>query len=459
MASQQTLFHGKAQAYADARPGYPDAAIAYIGSLIPDGSVVADIGAGTGKFTVPIARYGFDHHYDVHAVEPDADMRGVLLDATRPYANVTVAAGTAEHTTLPDHSVDAIVCAQALHWFNHDAFLAECRRISRGDRFLLVSIYNSTSFDSAMMRGADRGVPGATSDGGAAGSIDATRAAGDSAPQSSEAIAISPGAADARVAQSSAALAAVSPEDAADIGVSARHFRETAAEFFDHPTIRRFPNPIRYTRDTWRTYMDSHSHSPLPDDPAYPAHRAWVDAIFDKRAVDGIMIDDNVTMIASELLPAMPERGRGDDAAVTIRSYSAMPSVAREIRERVFVRERKWRPEFDGWDELGHATHLLAFDGGQAVGTCRFYTDPDHADSQPGRYVIARLAVLPDERGRRIGSALLSEAERRIALAGGTLAAVHAEDDRYAFYERRGYQLTDDIYEGGRHGWLIKRLL
>ncbi|NEG71438.1 class I SAM-dependent methyltransferase [Bifidobacterium ramosum] len=304
----QTKFHGKAQAYDQARPGYPDAAMRYIASLISacdhaaadvtvdaadstatgtadnmaagitsgtmtDAVVVADIGAGTGKFTVPLARLGFG----VVAVEPDADMRGVLRDATRPYPNVTVTDGTAERTTLPDRSVDAITCAQALHWFDHDAFLAECARISRGESFLLISVYNSTSFDSAMMRGVDRGVPEPISEDGNV--TDAVNAANVS--RTADAVAVSTG-------------------DAADIGVSARHFRETAAEFFTHPTIRRFPNPIRYTRESWRTYMDSHSHSPLPTDPEYPAHRAWVDAIFDARAVDGILTDDNVTMVASE---------------------------------------------------------------------------------------------------------------------------------------------------------------
>ncbi|MBW3089034.1 class I SAM-dependent methyltransferase [Bifidobacterium sp. 82T24] len=272
--SEQTLFHGKAQAYADARPDYPDATIGYVGSMIADGAVVADVGAGTGKFTVPIARYGARHGggsgagssgsgrgYEVRAVEPDADMRAALTEATRPYANVTVVDGSAEHTNLSDASVDAVVCAQALHWFDHDAFLAECRRISRGRRLLLVSIYNVTSFDSAMTIG-----------GGESGGV-AIPADG------------------------------LSPEQMHEVvGVSGRHFRETTAEFFHHPTIKRFPNPIHYTRDAWRAYMDSHSHSPLPTDPIYPAFRAQVDAIFDERSVDGILTDDNVTMVASELL-------------------------------------------------------------------------------------------------------------------------------------------------------------
>ena len=35
------------------------------------------------------------------------------------------------------------------------------------------------------------------------------------------------------------------------------------------------------------------------------------------------------------------------------------------------------------------------------------------------------------------------------------MAAVHSENDHYKFYEQRGYRLTDEVYEGGRHGWLV----
>ena len=139
-----------------------------------------------------------------------------------------------------------------------------------------------------------------------------------------------------------------------------------------------------------------------------------------------------------------------------IEAYDHLPETARAIREQVFIRERDWRPEFDEWDAV--AVHLLAFDGNRTVATCRFYADPDHSD-QPGRYVIARLAVLPDAQGRGIGSQLLADAERRIAHSGGTIAAVHSENAHYKFYERRGYQLTDELYDDGRHGWLIKALI
>lgn len=142
--------------------------------------------------------------------------------------------------------------------------------------------------------------------------------------------------------------------------------------------------------------------------------------------------------------------------AIRIEAYDRLPDAARAIREQVFIRERDWRPEFDEWDAA--SVHLLAFDSvdssdrpgpfaqspspiqsgqpdqNRPVATCRFYADPDHPD-QPGRYIIARLAVLPEAQGRHIGSRLLADAERRIAQAGGTMAAVHSENDHYKFYE------------------------
>ncbi|MBT1175382.1 class I SAM-dependent methyltransferase [Bifidobacterium sp. LC6] len=248
---EQTKFHGKARVYAEGRPGYPTTAIRYIDELIRhglgeaarDNATIADIGAGTGKFTSAIAGLGLP----VHAVEPDADMRTELVQRMREFSNVTVHDGTADYTGLPAHSVDVITVAQAMHWFNPDRFAAECRRIACNGRYLLVSLYNVTSFDSAMRT--DR-----------------------------------------------------HDEDGDIITGSIRHFDDTTAMFFHNPALHAFPNPIRYTRRSWQAYMDSHSHSPLPTDPDYASYRSWVNTLFDQRAVDGIMTDDTVCMVASELV-------------------------------------------------------------------------------------------------------------------------------------------------------------
>lgn len=140
------IFTGKAQAYASARPGYPDAAIEYISSIISKDAVIADIGAGTGKFTELLAKRG----YELFAVEPNTDMREQLISTLKNYPGAEIVKGTAESTTLSDHSVDVITCAQALHWFDPDAFREECRRIGKPG-VLAIVIYNNMPGDRSFV--------------------------------------------------------------------------------------------------------------------------------------------------------------------------------------------------------------------------------------------------------------------------------------------------------------------
>jgi len=85
---------------------------------------VVDLGAGTGKF-LPLLRATGSR---VIAVEPVDAMRAALV-AGNP--EVEVLGGVAEDIPLEDESVDAVICAQAFHWFATTAALAEIRRILR----------------------------------------------------------------------------------------------------------------------------------------------------------------------------------------------------------------------------------------------------------------------------------------------------------------------------------------
>ena len=117
-------FTGKADAYEQSRPDYPAEALACIArecKLVP-GAAVADIGAGTGKFTRALLTEG----YDVVAVEPNADM---LTTLRANFTQLRILEAPAEATTLPDHSVDAITVAQAFHWFDHNKCKIEFARV------------------------------------------------------------------------------------------------------------------------------------------------------------------------------------------------------------------------------------------------------------------------------------------------------------------------------------------
>ncbi|MBU4213616.1 MAG: class I SAM-dependent methyltransferase [Actinobacteria bacterium] len=108
--------------YERGRPGYPDAAVDWL--LPPGCAEVLDLGAGTGKFTSSLVARGLA----VHAVEPSDAMRNRLREL---YPQVDARAGTAEQTGLPDDCVDAVVVAQAWHWFDEAAAAHEVARVLR----------------------------------------------------------------------------------------------------------------------------------------------------------------------------------------------------------------------------------------------------------------------------------------------------------------------------------------
>jgi len=117
-------FQAGAAAYEIARPGYPDEALATLARElgITTGTRVCDLAAGTGKLTRRLVELGAS----VVAVEPVEGMREQAL-ATVPEAEVVD--GTADAIPLPDAAVDVVTVAQAFHWFDADAALAEIARV------------------------------------------------------------------------------------------------------------------------------------------------------------------------------------------------------------------------------------------------------------------------------------------------------------------------------------------
>lgn len=127
MTSHLQRFSNRVEHYAKHRPSYPaeaiDAVLAGLGA--PERLVAADVGAGTGISSRLLSARGVR----VHAVEPNGPMRE---EGTRSGdALISWHAGTAEATSLPDTSVDLVVCAQSFHWFDAPRALAEFRRILR----------------------------------------------------------------------------------------------------------------------------------------------------------------------------------------------------------------------------------------------------------------------------------------------------------------------------------------
>ena len=119
-------FTDVAEQYELGRPGYPPEVVAAIaGQLgLAPGARVADVGAGTGKLTRALLAAGLD----VVAVEPLEGLRARLREEL---PQVEVAGAAAEALPFADASLDAVVCANAFHWFDAPRAVAEFARVIR----------------------------------------------------------------------------------------------------------------------------------------------------------------------------------------------------------------------------------------------------------------------------------------------------------------------------------------
>jgi SAM-dependent methyltransferase len=116
-------FGSEAARYDAYRPSYPDEAVAWaLGELYPQR--LLDLGAGTGKLTASL----LGRAETVLAVDPDEAMLAYLRTAL---PQVRAAVGSAEATGLPTLSVDAVLAAQAFHWFARPGVDRELARIVR----------------------------------------------------------------------------------------------------------------------------------------------------------------------------------------------------------------------------------------------------------------------------------------------------------------------------------------
>jgi SAM-dependent methyltransferase len=133
-------FSGRASSYARARPGYPPELFDHLFSVeaLSRGSKVADLGSGTGIFAEHLLR----HDVSVYAVEPNQEMREVAEERLSGFQGFHSVSGSAEQTTLPDRSMDAVTAAQAFHWFDLDPTREELRRVLK-PRGQVIMVWNN----------------------------------------------------------------------------------------------------------------------------------------------------------------------------------------------------------------------------------------------------------------------------------------------------------------------------
>lgn len=114
-------FASDSTGYAAFRPSYPASLFKALANAAPTRTSAWDCGAGTGQASVALVEW-LD---EVLATDASANQIAHALAHPR----VTYGVARAEESGLPDASVSLITVAQALHWFDVDAFHAEATRV------------------------------------------------------------------------------------------------------------------------------------------------------------------------------------------------------------------------------------------------------------------------------------------------------------------------------------------
>ena len=141
-----TEYAKKAELYHAYRWDYCQEAIQYILAMMDtnDAPVVVDMGAGTGKLT----QHFVPHVHCIYAVEPDSNMLAILADCLSSKVVIPLQRFAHDIPEIPDSTVDVILAAHAIHWFDFEKTRVEFNRIARPIcRLVLVSNADMTQGD------------------------------------------------------------------------------------------------------------------------------------------------------------------------------------------------------------------------------------------------------------------------------------------------------------------------
>jgi len=135
-------FSQQAGDYARYRPDYPEALFEFLARTARGRELVWDAGTGSGQAALGLTKY-FDR---ILATDPSETQ---IQNAVR-HAQIAYTVAPAEQTDIPSGSVDLITVAQALHWFNFEAFYREARRVLKPDGLLAVWCYGLNEISPAV---------------------------------------------------------------------------------------------------------------------------------------------------------------------------------------------------------------------------------------------------------------------------------------------------------------------
>src|SRR5215468_10618516 len=112
-------FSKQAAGYAKFRPRYPQELFDFLGSIAPSRQLAWDCATGNGQAAVGLASAL------AQIIGTDASEKQIAN--AQSYERVEYRVAPAENSGIESETIDLIMVAQALHWFDRDRFYTEAR--------------------------------------------------------------------------------------------------------------------------------------------------------------------------------------------------------------------------------------------------------------------------------------------------------------------------------------------
>lgn len=126
-------FSTQSDDYAKFRPVYSQKLIDFLLSLTSTHETCWDCGTGNGQLAIALAKY----FPKIHAT----DISEKQLNNAIQRANIEYSKQPAELTNFPDQHFDLITVAQAAHWFDHEKFNKEVKRVLKPNGVIVLFGY------------------------------------------------------------------------------------------------------------------------------------------------------------------------------------------------------------------------------------------------------------------------------------------------------------------------------
>jgi Methyltransferase domain len=136
-------FTNQAAIYAQFRPTYPSELFDFILQNVDNKGIAWDCATGNGQAAHILA----DYFERVEAT----DISQKQLDNAVQKVNIHYSLQAAENTIFQDNSFDLITIAQAIHWFNFNAFYDEIQRVAKPNALIAIWGYGTLTFENTAL--------------------------------------------------------------------------------------------------------------------------------------------------------------------------------------------------------------------------------------------------------------------------------------------------------------------